>query len=78
MVWQAIGAGISALASAYGAREQNKADDARLQRQMSFQERMSSTAVRRAVKDYRAAGINPLMVTKFGGASSPPGASSPS
>ena len=47
-------------------------------RQMNFQERMSSTAYQRAMNDMRKAGINPLMVSKLGGASTPTGASIPS
>lgn len=47
-------------------------------RQMNFQERMSNTAYQRAMNDMRAAGINPLMVSKLGGASTPTGASIPS
>ena len=47
-------------------------------RQMDFQERMSSTAYQRAMNDMRKAGINPIMVSKLGGASTPTGASIPS
>ena len=39
----------------------------------AFQMDMSDTAYRRAVNDLKYAGINPMMVTKLGGASTPAG-----
>jgi len=39
-----------------------------------FQEEMSNTSYQRAMKDMRKAGLNPILASKLGGASTPPGA----
>ncbi len=67
-------AGGSVLGDLLGSELQYRRDKKTASRQMHFQERMSNTAYQRAMADMRKAGINPIMVTKLGGASTPTGA----
>lgn len=64
-----IGSGLSFL----GGQSQNVASARAAQAQMDFQREMADTAYQRQVKDLEAAGVNPMLVTKLGGAATPPG-----
>lgn len=73
-MWSALAAAaVPAVASFLGQSEANAANIKQAREQMAFQERMSSTAVRRAMEDMRLAGINPIMAAGAA-ASTPSGA----
>jgi hypothetical protein len=56
-----------------GAKAANAANAQMAHNQMQFQERMSRTAYQRQVADMKAAGINPMLSARMGGASTPGG-----
>lgn len=69
----AVGSLGSALLGHSGASAQNAANARQAQLNRDFQERMSSTAYQRAVKDMQSAGLNPALAYQQGGASAPTG-----
>jgi len=67
MVWDAVGRLI-------GTEMTNRSNARQARANRDFQERMSNTSYQRAVVDMKAAGINPMLAAKVGGASTPAGA----
>lgn len=71
-IWSAIGALGAGFLGYKGQRDANQANIQLARENRAFQERMSSTAHQRAVRDLRAAGLNPILAARSP-ASSPGG-----
>eukprot|EP01047_Picozoa_sp_COSAG01_P053431 COSAG01_NODE_5728_length_4071_cov_1982.351964_2_plen_185_part_00 len=73
MSWTAAAIAASALLGKRGAEQQNRANQQASASQMAFQERMSNTAYQRGMADMKTAGLNPILASKMGGATTPGG-----
>ena len=71
MEWAIIAAALIAAGGAVYANDQTNKSVAE---QTAFQEDMSNTAYQRTMADMKAAGLNPILASKVGGASTPSGA----
>ena len=73
--WDGLGSALlSGGLSFLGGSERNQSQEAQASAQMAFQREMSNSAYQRQVADLKAAGINPMLAAKLGGASTPQGA----
>lgn len=75
---KAVAAPVTSLVGSWlgykGSQDRNVAQTQAASAQQQFQERMSGTAHQREMADLKAAGLNPILSAKYGGASTPPGA----